>query len=481
MSKKQTLLVIGNGMVGQYFLASLVKSPVKAQFDIVTFCEEPRAAYDRVHLSDFFTGTSAEQLSLVEDSFFEQNDITIYLGDKAISIDREQKIVTSELGVCVHYDKLVLATGSYPFVPTITGHDRTQCLVYRTIEDLEAIALAAKTAKIGTVVGGGLLGLEAAKALRDLGLITHVVEFAPRLMAMQLDDAGGAMLRRKIEALGVIVHTDKNTRLISDGEQCANKMCFTDGEELETDLIVFSTGIRPRDYIARACGLEIANRGGIVIDNDCKTSDPDIYAIGECASWNDITYGLVAPGYAMARTVVANLAGNFYSTFRGADMSTKLKLMGVDVASIGDAHGETEGAIIYSYQNGANEVYKRLVVSDDQKYLLGAVLVGDASSYSTLLQYYLNCFELPENPDVLILPRYSGEAVSLGVDSLLASAAVCSCYNVTKGDICKAIAEGYNTVDALKKQTQAAIGCGVCTELLELVLESELAKQSAVV
>ncbi|MDO9212650.1 MAG: nitrite reductase large subunit NirB [Methylococcales bacterium] len=477
MGNKQTLVVIGNGMVGQHFLASLVASPAKEQYHIVTFCEEPRPAYDRVHLSSFFTGTSAAELSLVEEGFFERHNITLHLSDKAATIDRVAKTVTSAKGVSVAYDKLVLATGSYPFVPPVEGHDRAQCLVYRTIEDLEAMAAAAKTGKVGTVVGGGLLGLEAAKALKDLGLETHIVEFAPRLMAVQLDEAGGAMLRRKIEALGVVVHTGKNTSLITDGETCVNKMCFADGEELETDIVLFSAGIRPRDDIARACGLEVGQRGGIVIDNDCKTSDPDIYAIGECALWNGMIYGLVAPGYAMARTVVANLSGNIYSSFTGADMSTKLKLMGVDVASIGDAHARSQGALVYTYQNGAEEIYKRLVVSADGKQLLGAVLVGEASGYSTLLQYCLNGIELPENPDALILPHRSDESVGLGPDALPASATICSCYNVTKGNICTAIEAGCTTVDDLKASTQAITGCGGCAALVKSVLNSELAKQ----
>lgn len=476
MSTKQTLVVIGNGMVGQHFLASLVESTIKEQYEIVTFCEEPRAAYDRVHLSAFFTGTTAQELSLVEDGFFEQHGITIHLGDKAASIDRSAKTVTSAKGLTIAYDKLVLATGSYPFVPPVPGHDRAQCLVYRTIEDLEAIAAAAKTGKVGTVVGGGLLGLEAAKALMDLGLETHVVEFAPRLMAVQLDDAGGAMLRLKIENLGVTVHTGKNTSVITDGEQCVNKMCFADGEELETDIVLFSAGIRPRDDLARASGLEVGQRGGIVIDNQCRTSDPSIYAIGECALWNGMIYGLVAPGYTMARTVVADLASDVAS-FTGADMSTKLKLMGVDVASIGDAHAKTQGAMVYSYQNGDSEIYKRLVVSRDKKQLLGAVLVGDASGYSTLLQYCLNGIELPENPDALILPHRSDESVGLGPDALPASAQICSCYDVTKGAICSAIEGGCMTMGALKAETKAATGCGGCSALLKSVLDSELSKQ----
>ncbi len=476
MNIKKTLVVIGNGMVGQHFLANFVTSPAKDDYDIVTFCEEPRAAYDRVHLSEFFSGKTAEDLSLVESGFFEQHDITLHLGDKAAKICRSSKTVVSEKGLTIRYDKLVLATGSCPFVPPVPGHDRDQCLVYRTIEDLVAMQEAAKTGKVGVVVGGGLLGLEAAKALTDLGLQTHVVEFAPRLMTVQLDDAGGALLRRKIENLGVTVHTGKNTSLITDGEQCVNKMCFADGGELETDIVLFSAGIRPRDDIARDCELEIGARGGIVINNQCQTSDADIYAIGECALWNGMIYGLVAPGYAMARTVVADLTGALAS-FTGADMSTKLKLMGVDVASIGDAHAKTPGALVYTYQNGEHEVYKRLVVSPDKKQLLGAVLVGDASDYSTLLQYCLNGIELPEHPDVLILPSRSDQPFGLGPDALPMSAQICSCYDVTKGVICQAIEAGCTTLGSLKSETKAATGCGGCATLLKSVLNSELLKQ----
>jgi len=473
---KQTLVVIGNGMVGQHFLAGLVASTGKDQYDIVTFCEEPRPAYDRVHLSEFFSGKTAEDLSLIPEGFFADNGITLHLGDRAATIDREHKTVTSAKGVSIRYDKLVLATGSYPFVPPVPGHDRKNCLVYRTIEDLQAMTAAARTGKVGTVVGGGLLGLEAAKALKDLGLDTHVVEFAPRLMAVQIDEGGGAMLRRKIEALGVTVHTNKNTSQIIDGDTCVNKMCFADGEELETDVVLFSAGIRPRDDIAKGCGLDIGQRGGIVIDNHCKTSDPDIYAIGECALWNGMIFGLVAPGYAMARTVIADLNGG-EALFTGADMSTKLKLMGVDVASIGDAHARTQGALIFTYQNGGSDVYKRLVVNEDKTRLLGAVLVGDANEYGTLLQYCQNGIALPENPDSLILPRRADEAMGLGPDALPASAQICSCYEVSKGTICSAIAAGCTTVNALKAETKAGTGCGGCVPLLKSVLNCELAKQ----
>jgi len=480
MSKKQTLVVIGNGMVGHNFLESLVASAIKDNYEIVTFCEEIRPAYDRVHLTEFFSGKSAEDLSMVTEGFFEDNNIKIHLGDKAASIDKAKKIVTSEKGVAISYDKLVLATGSYAFVPPVEGHDRENCFVYRTIEDLEALTTAAKDAKVGAVVGGGLLGLEAAKALKDLKLQTNVIQFSPRLMSAQLDAGGAQMLADKIEALDISVLPSKNTQKIVDGTECKHKMLFADGTNLETDIILFSAGIRPRDEIARKSGIEVGARGGIVIDDQCKTSDPDIYAIGECAVWKGQTFGLVAPGYNMARTVVAHLAEQ-EANFAGADMSTKLKLNGIDVASIGDAHAKTEGALVYTYQNGADEIYKRLVVSQDKKKLLGAVLVGDASGYGTLLQYALNSIDLPEHPDSLILPGRSDESVGLGPDALPASAQICSCFDVTKGQICSAIENGCSSMASLKSETKAASGCGGCSALLKSVLDSELEKSGVAV
>ncbi len=475
MSKKQTLVVIGNGMVGHNFLETLVASPINDNYDIITFCEEKRPAYDRVHLSEYFSGKTAQDLSMVTEGFFDKNNIKIHLGDKAVAIDKENNQVTSAKGLTISYDKLILATGSYAFVPPVEGHQRENCFVYRTIEDLENMATAAKNAKVGAVVGGGLLGLEAAKALKDLNLKTHVIQFSPRLMSAQLDAGGAQMLADKIEALGISVLVNKNTQKIIDGTERKHKMLFADGSELETDIILFSAGIRPRDEIARISGIEVGSRGGIVIDNQCKTSDPDIYAIGECAVWNGQTFGLVAPGYNMGRTVVADLAGQAAS-FTGADMSTKLKLNGVDVASIGDAHANSQGALVYTYQNGAEEIYKRLVVSADKKKLLGAVLVGDATGYGTLSQYYLNAIDLPENPDSLILPARSDESVGLGPDALPASAQICSCFDVTKGQICSAVEAGKHTLGALKECTKAATGCGGCSALLKSVLDCELAK-----
>ena len=468
-------------MVGHKLLEQLVAAA--ADVEVTVLCEEPRPAYDRVHLSEFFAGKSADELSLVTPGFFEaQGKLLLKLNAKATQIDRAAKTVTASSGEVLAYDKLVLATGSYPFVPPLPGKERPACLVYRTIEDLEAIAAAGRESKVGVVVGGGLLGLEAAKALKDMNLTTHVVEFAPRLMAVQVDDGGGRILRRKIEQLGVTVHTGKNTLEIVDGENCRHRMKFADGSFLETDLILFSAGIRPRDELAKQAGLAMGERGGIVVDEACRTSDPDIYAIGECALYQGRIYGLVAPGYQMAQVVADQLSGNNASAFTGADMSTKLKLMGVDVASLGDAHGATKGSLCYSFIDERQQVYKKLVVSDCGKYLLGGVLVGEAEDYGTLLQYMLNRMPLPERPESLILPALDGTAKpGLGVGALPDAAQICSCNNVSKAALCAAIDEGCTTLGALKKCTKAATSCGGCGPLVTQILKYELSARGVAV
>ncbi|MDA2943270.1 nitrite reductase large subunit NirB [Enterobacter cloacae] len=473
---KPTLVVVGHGMVGHHFLEDCVNRNLHQQYQIVVFGEERYAAYDRVHLSEYFGGRSAESLSLVEGDFFARHGIELRLSQQIVAIDRDTHVVRTGSGHETHWDKLVLATGSYPFVPPVPGNTLPGCFVYRTLDDLDNIAAHAKGSRRGVVIGGGLLGLEAANALKQLGLETHVVEFAPNLMAVQLDNEGAAMLRKKIEALGVGVHTSKATTEIAATDD-GLVLRFADGEQLDTDMVVFSAGIRPQDALARGSGLVTGERGGICIDTACQTSDKDVFAIGECALWEGKIFGLVAPGYQMARVAAATLAGEEKS-FTGADMSTKLKLLGVDVASFGDAHGRTPGALSYQWTHGPQQIYKKIVVSHDNKTLLGGVLVGDASEYATLVQMMLNGISLPKEPETLILPAFSGSAPkALGVAALPESAQICSCHNVSKGDICQAVSAGATDIGAIKQCTKAATGCGGCSALVKQVMEFQLAEQ----
>ena len=480
MSKKR-IIVVGNGMVGHNFIDTLANAECASQFDIITFAEEARLAYDRVQLSKYFSGASAEDLALTTEADYQKQGIIYTLNEKVVAIDSHAKTVTTASGRVEGYDKLVLATGSFPFVPPIPGKDQDHCLVYRTIEDLEAISASAAVSKTGVVVGGGLLGLEAANALKQAGLETHVVEFAPRLMAVQLDEGGGKLLRRKIEELGVSVHTEKATTEIVAGEECRYRMNFADGSFLETDMILFSAGIRPQDELARQFGLDVGERGGIVINDYCQTSETDIYAIGECALWDNKIYGLVAPGYQMAKVAIEHIVSSLLTheepgvSFQGADMSTKLKLLGVDVASIGDAHGHTAGSQSYVFNDDVEQVYKRLIVSADGKKLVGAVLVGDVEAYGTLLQLKLNDMDIPGNPANLILPVSDGsEPVGLGVSALPETAQICSCYDVTKGDIANAVQGGCCSMGDIKDATKASTGCGGCAALVKQVMDAEL-------
>ena len=475
------IIVVGHGMVGHKFLEELHQLQLP-QVEVTVLCEEPRAAYDRVHLSEFFSGKSADDLSLVEPGFFEKSGFSLRLKARAVAIERRNNTVTTADGEVLSYDKLVLATGSIPFVPSVPGRDRPHCFVYRTIEDLEAMQASGARSKTGVVIGGGLLGLECAKALRDLGLQTHVVEFAPRLMAVQVDDGGGKVLRTKIEALGVQVHTGRNTVEITDGASARHRMVFADGTYLETDMIVFSAGIRPQDALARQSALAVGPRGGVAVDSHCRSADHDIYAIGECASWNEQLFGLVAPGYEMARVVARQLAGQADAAFQGADMSTKLKLMGVDVASIGDAQGRTPHSRSFQYVDELKQIYKKIVVSEDGSKLLGAVLVGNADEYGTLLQMALNSIALPEDPEFLILPSSDGKAKpGLGVDALPEAAQICSCNNVTKGQICAAVGDGACTIAEMKACTKAGATCGGCVPLVTQVMKAEMAKRGMAV
>ncbi|GAA2351172.1 nitrite reductase large subunit NirB [Streptomyces carpaticus] len=482
-----TIVLIGHGMVGQRFLEELAERGVTARSRVIVLAEEARPAYDRVRLTSYFSGVTPDELSLTPPGFAREHGIELLLSDPAESIDRAARTVTARSGRVIRYDTLVLATGSAPFVPPVEGRDAPGCFVYRTIEDLLAIEEWAKSdrTRSGVVVGGGLLGLEAAGALRGLGLDTHIVEFNPRLMPVQVDEGGGAALRRTVEELGLTVHTGVGGQRIrtraEDG--AVSGMDLSDGSSVDAELVVFSAGVRPRDALARAAGLTVGERGGVAVDAHCvSVSDPAVYAIGECALAADgRVYGLVAPGYEMAATAARAIAGQDGAAgaagFTGADTSTKLKLLGVDVASFGDAHGTADGALDVVYADSRSGVYKKLVIGPDGT-LRGGVLVGDADAYGMLRP--LTGSVPPAPPEQLVLPAGLAPPTALGPGALPDEAVICSCHNVTKGTIRAAVTDhACTSLPEVKKCTRAGTGCGSCVKVLGQLVNEELAAGGA--
>ena len=477
----KTILVIGNGMVGYKFCEKLMAKAKTGDFKVVVFGEEPRPAYDRVHLSEYFADQNAERLSMAPRAWYEENNIELITNERVTDIHRDGKTITTISNKQYTYDYLVLATGSSAFVPPIPGVEKEGVFVYRTIEDLDAtmayVAEIKKNKPNGTaaILGGGLLGLEAGKAIIDMGLKTSVVEFAPRLMPRQLDNEASKVLQRKLEDLGIEILLNKGTQNI-EGENAITGMKFSEDETLPVDMLLVSAGIRPRDELAKTCGLEVGTRGGILVTNDMKTSDSAIFAIGECALLNQMIYGLVAPGYDMAGVAVDQIVGEIEASMPTAiDMSTKLKLSGIDVASFGDALNDSKEGESIVYENKFQGIYKKINVSKDGKSLLGGILVGDASDYNMLHQIFLNGMAIPENPEDLILGSRGGEEASFGsVMDLPEDAVVCSCEGVTKGQVCCQVTEeGKTSVKEVAAATKATTGCGGCKPMVtDLVNES---------
>ncbi len=478
------VVVVGGGMVAHRFVDALRSRDVERTHRVTVLAEEPRPPYDRVALTSYFTGRDPEDLSLGEGQLWDDPSVRLRKGVSVQSVDRAARTVRLSTGETLGYDHLVLATGSYAAVPPIAGSDLRGCFVYRTIDDVADLRAYVEKLRAdhpdrpvrGAVIGGGLLGLEAAGALQALGAESTVVEFAPRLMPLQVDEGGGAQLKRMIEALGVDVRTGTATERVLDRKSGRVRgMRFHDGETIDVELVVFATGVRARDELARAAGLPVGERGGVVVDGTCRTQDAAISAIGEVACIEGRVWGLVAPGYAMAEVAVDRLLGGA-ATFPGADASTKLKLLGVDVASFGDAFGTTPGCLEVAYTDAVNGVYKKLVVSDDARTLLGGILVGDASSYATLRP--LVGRPLGADPAALIAPE-GGAATSVELPD---EASVCSCNNVAAGQIRAAVTEGgCCSVAEVKGCTKAGTSCGSCLPLVKKLTETELAKSGVAV
>jgi nitrite reductase (NADH) large subunit len=472
MASPKSVVVVGHGMVAHRFVEAVRDRDSDGQWQVIVLCEEPTPAYDRVSLSSYVGAWDRTALALPGNDYGADDFVELRIGVRATAIDRDARVVTTSTGDEIGYDALVLATGSYPFVPPIPGKELDRCFVYRTLDDLDAIRAAAESNATGVVVGGGLLGLEAANALRLLGMTPHVVEFAPRLMPLQVDEGGGAVLANLVTQLGLTVHTGVSTTAIAeDSADGSLRVTLSDGQTIDAAVVVFSAGVRPRDELARTCGLDIGERGGVVTDITCRTSDPCIFAIGEVAAIEGRCYGLVAPGYATAEVVADRLLGGT-ADFPGADMSTKLKLLGVDVASFGDAHATTDGALEVVLNDPTRGTYAKLVVSDDASTLLGGILVGDATAYGTLRP--LVGRPLPADPASLIAPA----AAEVGVGALPDEAQICSCNAVSKGAICSAISDGACEVPTIKATTAAGTSCGSCVPMLKRLLEAQGVEQS---
>ncbi|WP_270408118.1 nitrite reductase large subunit NirB [Brachybacterium paraconglomeratum] len=471
------IVVIGAGMAAHRLVDSLV-TRADGRISLTVLGDEDRRPYDRVGLTRFFDGEGPEELTL-PDTIFADPRVTLHEDDAATSIDRAARTVTTASGAVHPYDHLVLATGSVAARPPVDGAELPGCFVYRTLADVDSLqrhvqerAAALGRPVRGIVVGGGLLGLEAAGALQGMDAEATVLQSSDRLMSAQLDLPAGTVLRRLIEARGIAVRTDARTTAILPGPDGAvEAVALRDGTELPADLVVLTVGVRPRDELARAAGLSCEERGGVRIDAACTTSDPSVHAIGEVASFEGQCVGLVAPGYAMAEVVSDRILGGD-ATFDGYDLSTKLKLSGVDVASFGDAFATTPGALDVVYTDPVSGVHKKLVLSDDAKTLLGGMLVGDASAYGALRP--LVGGPLGADPAVHLLPAGGAAAPT---PELPDEAIVCSCSSVSAGTIRHAVREqGCTDAAEVTACTKAGATCGSCTVMVKSLVTGELAK-----
>ncbi len=477
------VVVIGAGMIAQRYVEALLDRDEQARFRVTVIGEEPYLPYDRIALSRLFSGEEPGALALGDQMLWARERVTVRRGVKATRLDRAARTVHLDDGTEVAYDEVVLATGSYAWMPPIHGSTLDGVFLYRTIDDVTRIKewaaglAAAGREPRGVALGGGLLGLEAAGALSAMGIHTTVVQAADRLMNVQVDEGGGHALTRLIEGLGVDVRVNALTDEFEAGEDGAvAHLRFKDGERIAADIVVVSTGIRPRDELARESGLEIGERGGVVVGDTCRTADPHVWAIGEVANIQGGCWGLVAPGNTMAEVAVDTLVGGD-SSFPGADLSTKLKLLGVDVASFGDAFGRTPGSLELVYSDPIGGVYKKLVMTDDARTLLGGILIGDASAYASLRP--MIGAELPGDPAVWLLPEGGGEKPQFELPD---AAAVCSCNNVSAGAVRGAVSDhDCHDLSAVKACTKAGTSCGSCVPLVKKIMGAEMAKHGLTV
>jgi len=491
-------------------MENLIDLDVDKKCIISTFCEEPRAAYNRVKLTSYFETRNPSSLSMTSEfdsdgrtPWYEENNVELLLNDKAVSIDTKEKTVTGASGKKVDYDVAVFATGSYPFVPPIPGKQRPGVFVYRTIEDLESMLayVKANNVKSAAVIGGGLLGLEAAKAVADMKVQSHIIEFAPILMCRQIDEGGHNALVGKIEEMGLKVHCGARTESFvgqdgttdNDSMSPVSALRFSNEgwDDLDVQMIVVSAGIKPRDDLAKDTDIALGERGGIIVDEQLRTNVNGVYAIGEIALYNNFIYGLIAPGYEMAGVCSKIVAKEEFGidvdfeeepAFTGADLSTKLKLLGCDVASFGENQPSPDDPDVSNlvWNDPLGGIYRKLIFNKAGSRLRGGILVGDASDYSKLHALAVKGGELPENPAMLLAPPSArGEVEAKEEISSDPSTQVCSCNDVSRGQIADTIKElGVEkaTLKEVKVCSRAGTGCGGCEPDIKTILKQELEK-----
>ncbi len=469
----QKLVIIGAGMASGRMLEHIHETD-PAAFSVTIFNAEPRGNYNRIMLSPVLAGDrSFEEIITHDDDWYAQNKVTTRFGERVTGIDRERKVVIGEQGE-VPYDKLILATGSTPFIIPVPGHDLPGVVGYRDLEDTNAmIDAAANQGASAVVIGGGLLGLEAAAGLRMRGMEVTVLHIAGHLMDRQLDEAAGYLLKLDLEKRGIKVMTEANTKAIV-GEGKAEKVLLDDGTELAADIVVMAAGIRPAGQLGQQAGLEMGR--AIKVNAQMQTSDPDIYAVGECVEFDENIFGLVAPLYDQAKVLANTLLGQ-EDAFTVRELSTKLKVTGCDLFSAGDfAEGEGREDIVF--RDPKRRVYKRLIVEDDK--LIGAVMYGDTADSNWFFGLIKDGTNIEEMRETLIFgPSFQGGGAAASdplaaVAALPLDAEICGCNGVCKGDIISAIEGGVTTLDGVRMTTKASASCGTCTGLVEQVLAVSL-------
>ena len=465
---KRKLVILGNGMAGARVAEEILKRDPHA-FDITVIGAEPHGNYNRILLSNVLNGTqNPADITLNTIPWYRDNGIHLIAGMPAIGIECQKRTVMLLDGRRIPYDKLIIATGSRPFVPQIPGVDQYGVFVFRTLEDCTSIAKWAQTATTAVVIGGGLLGLEAAKGLMTHGPSVHVIEMAPHLMAVQVDSAGGAILGKTVANLGVTIHCNKiTTEILSDANSRVTAIRFKDGTVLNCDMVVISAGIRPNAELAREAGLPVDR--AILVDDQMMTDDPDVYAVGECAEHRGKTYGLVAPIWDQCNALADHItATNLQSAYTGSHTATKLKVMGVNVASMGERDGESSDEIV-RYEEPESGIYKKMILRDGR--LVGAMLVGDTDPYETLSDLMKSENPAPPRRSELLFGT-PATCNTFSFDAMPDDKQICDCNGVCKGKIVDAIKSGKTTLLSVGKATRAGTGCGSCKKLIAGLIES---------